>query len=609
MLAALATTFMRLRLIWADGGYAGALLQWVANLRRARRIRMQIVNRVSLRVGTIVTITSRTMTVLLTAEVQDAACRRRVSGGADHRVRRGSRAKDDDHTLGFSGTQIAHEHSVVLPPRLARVVLLLAQAAGVSGALLGALVLAVAPPLRWITPAADDEDGATPIASNLPAHPVLVHVRAPSWCARRKELGSGPARVRNTGRTSASHGGLGVLPGPSVFCDVRSAEGYRVRTPWAQFYEQSPPAVARLRRPASPQRSSRGRPTPSSGWGRWSPAIPAKVVPTETGGDSGRSFGPRIVGGDVPIGLRARTLSVHARGSSVPLRSRPRRPKGGQCATLGPPGFGLAHDCPARHLAVLAISVCANPTADVGARTTRRRVSATPRVEAQALGTVVRAPPVAAVCGRPAVRTRGPIRVLRRACVVALDPRLRCGIERRAAFSPGRRVRERHGRLRTRSGRPAARTDEDDEICCERAHGLGGYGRRSRFVPSRRCERPESCAPNNRERRSIGPAWPQGSIAWGREFPLCSGQALRPIHRGLLRAALEEVENLPCEKRVALFTTRQRTCAHRPAASSRPCGNPPLALTDSTPSLQGNGRRPISPACSVTSRSSPWRSA
>jgi hypothetical protein len=34
-----------------------------------------------------------------------------------------------------------------------------------------------------------------------------------------------------------------------------------------------------------------------------------------------------------------------------------------------------------------------------------------------------------------------------------------------------------------------------------------------------------------------------------------------------------------------------------------------LAITDSTPSFRGNGRRPISPACSVTLRSSPSRSA
>jgi len=45
VLAVLANTFMRLRLIWADGGYAGALLHWVANLRSTRRLRMEIVKR------------------------------------------------------------------------------------------------------------------------------------------------------------------------------------------------------------------------------------------------------------------------------------------------------------------------------------------------------------------------------------------------------------------------------------------------------------------------------------------------------------------------------------------------------------------------------------
>lgn len=45
VLAALANTFWRLRLIWADGGYAGALLEWVARLRPVRRLRMVIVKR------------------------------------------------------------------------------------------------------------------------------------------------------------------------------------------------------------------------------------------------------------------------------------------------------------------------------------------------------------------------------------------------------------------------------------------------------------------------------------------------------------------------------------------------------------------------------------
>jgi putative transposase len=45
VLGALASTLMRLRLIWADGGYAGALLGWVASLRRTRRLRIAIVKR------------------------------------------------------------------------------------------------------------------------------------------------------------------------------------------------------------------------------------------------------------------------------------------------------------------------------------------------------------------------------------------------------------------------------------------------------------------------------------------------------------------------------------------------------------------------------------
>ena len=38
-------TFSRLRLIWADGGYAGQLLEWVRGLREKRKIRMEIVKR------------------------------------------------------------------------------------------------------------------------------------------------------------------------------------------------------------------------------------------------------------------------------------------------------------------------------------------------------------------------------------------------------------------------------------------------------------------------------------------------------------------------------------------------------------------------------------
>jgi putative transposase len=37
--------FMRLRLIWADGGYSGALLDWVRKLRPRHPLRIEIVKR------------------------------------------------------------------------------------------------------------------------------------------------------------------------------------------------------------------------------------------------------------------------------------------------------------------------------------------------------------------------------------------------------------------------------------------------------------------------------------------------------------------------------------------------------------------------------------
>ena len=37
--------FMRLRLIWADGGYAGKLLAWVRDLRKRAKVRLEIVRR------------------------------------------------------------------------------------------------------------------------------------------------------------------------------------------------------------------------------------------------------------------------------------------------------------------------------------------------------------------------------------------------------------------------------------------------------------------------------------------------------------------------------------------------------------------------------------
>lgn len=37
--------FSRLRLIWADGGYAGHLVEWVRDLRTRNRLRLEIVKR------------------------------------------------------------------------------------------------------------------------------------------------------------------------------------------------------------------------------------------------------------------------------------------------------------------------------------------------------------------------------------------------------------------------------------------------------------------------------------------------------------------------------------------------------------------------------------
>jgi len=45
LLAGLAHRFGRLRLIWADGGYAGRLIEWVHGLRRRGRLLLEIVKR------------------------------------------------------------------------------------------------------------------------------------------------------------------------------------------------------------------------------------------------------------------------------------------------------------------------------------------------------------------------------------------------------------------------------------------------------------------------------------------------------------------------------------------------------------------------------------
>ena len=42
LLDRLADTWKRLRLIWADGGYAGQLITWVRSLRKRKPVRVQI---------------------------------------------------------------------------------------------------------------------------------------------------------------------------------------------------------------------------------------------------------------------------------------------------------------------------------------------------------------------------------------------------------------------------------------------------------------------------------------------------------------------------------------------------------------------------------------
>ena len=45
LLAALATRMKRLRVIWADGGYSGVLVEWVRSLRKRGKVRLELVNR------------------------------------------------------------------------------------------------------------------------------------------------------------------------------------------------------------------------------------------------------------------------------------------------------------------------------------------------------------------------------------------------------------------------------------------------------------------------------------------------------------------------------------------------------------------------------------
>ena len=44
-LQVLATRMRRLRVIWADGGYAGALVDWIRSLRKWGKVRLELVNR------------------------------------------------------------------------------------------------------------------------------------------------------------------------------------------------------------------------------------------------------------------------------------------------------------------------------------------------------------------------------------------------------------------------------------------------------------------------------------------------------------------------------------------------------------------------------------
>jgi putative transposase len=51
LLALIREKFLRLRLIWADGGYAGKLLEWVSALRHDNPLRLEIVKRSDQRKG------------------------------------------------------------------------------------------------------------------------------------------------------------------------------------------------------------------------------------------------------------------------------------------------------------------------------------------------------------------------------------------------------------------------------------------------------------------------------------------------------------------------------------------------------------------------------
>ncbi len=184
---------------------------------------------------------------------------------------------------------------MVLAPLVAGLVVRVAQAPCVSGGLLGAVLAAIPPPPGRVTLTTDDEGARTPPASNLSARRVLVHIRTPWWCERREELGCGEACVRDTGRTSASPGGLGVPPGPSAFktSAATSPTPSSDRGPTSRTTSPGKPCrtsrhdhdVATM--PARHPRHPRA-PRAAAGVGPWSPAIAAKVGPSETGGDTAR---------------------------------------------------------------------------------------------------------------------------------------------------------------------------------------------------------------------------------------------------------------------------------------------------------------------------------
>ena len=208
---------------------------------------------------------------------------------------------------------------MVLTPLLARLVAVVAQVAGVSRGFIGA-VPTVEPPLRRVTPLADDEVGVTPPASALPASRMIVHRRAPSWCDRREELERDHARVRNTGRTSASQEGSGCYPGlPPLRRPLRRRGLPRTRRDGRLL------GVRRsvLRHPRTPSGYKRRAHSPSRGWvpGPWSLVLgltcssAAIPTPSDSYAHSRRGLHPRESRG---------ATSLRSEGTDDDLRARAR---------------------------------------------------------------------------------------------------------------------------------------------------------------------------------------------------------------------------------------------------------------------------------------------